>query len=228
MTASLIRLTAKQNESVFVDHPVLKGAPSFTEADLEPLTAAVIEDPSRGDELVMALRFCVSRWVGRYLFYWSETYKYQDEMVSEGLCEISRLVSELSFDLLAGRGILKVASQRIKHAIEKLLNEIRFTAARGFTQQRKGCAQGEDPVYLYTECEVSEFNEPADEDDIYKRDIIDAMGAIEAKDEIDAYLLCPDYWGKTEKEMAELLDVSQPTIHYRKKRLYNEFLKLTR
>jgi hypothetical protein len=150
-------------------------------------------------------------------------------MVSEGFLALSRFSSEISLDLLAGRGILKVASQRMQDQIETFLNSNQSIASAGMTKQKKKVSEGSEPLYHKTIAEeIPESVHPYDEGDEWKRDILEVLNSIEPIDEIDASLLSSENWGRGYQELADDLGVGVGTIYRRKSKLYKKFLELTR
>jgi FixJ family two-component response regulator len=73
-----------------------------------------------------------------------------------------------------------------------------------------------------------EVDKEEHDSDTYKRDILDALEELEAKDILDRTILSPLFWGKTDKEVADYLGAPRETIRDRRSRLYKEFLNLTR
>jgi hypothetical protein len=167
--------------------------------------------------------------IGRYMANWPQTIPFLDDIISEGFLALSRLSSEISFDLLAGRGILKVASQRMQDQIETFLNSNQSIAAAGMTKQKKAVSEGTEPFYHKGVLEeIPETAHPTDEGDEWKRDILEVLNSIEPIDEVDVALLSRENWGRGYQELADDLGVGIGTIHRRKTKLYNRFLELTR
>jgi hypothetical protein len=150
-------------------------------------------------------------------------------MVSEGLLALSRLSSEISLDFLAGRGILKVASQRMQDQIETYLNSNQAVAAASMTKQKQTVSDGLDPLYCTSSSEkVPETSHPADEGDEWKRDIMDTINSIKVSDDIGVAILARENWGRSCQELADDLGVDKCTISRHKSQLYSKFLELTR
>lgn len=224
---NLIHLMHYHKTVKHFDHPLLDGVRSYTGAELQSLALAAIDDPSKGDDLAMALRSCLRHMIGRFLGNWPASDPYLDDMVSEGMFAVSKMIPQLSIDMLAGRPVLKVASQRMQDAIEVMLNNMRSIAAPSTSTQCNLLRKGKDPLYLEA-VNVVEEDAKTDSGHSYKNDIFDVLEQIEVKDEIDAAILSRDFWGLTEKEIAEALGVGQSTIHRRKHKLYEQYLILVR
>jgi hypothetical protein len=212
------------------NHPLLKGVKG-KRLDSEHLDALAKGVAGGGDptELIMELRGCVGLLVGRFIANWPDTYSHLDDMVSEGMAEISRLCSSITFDLLAERAILVIATSRSQFAIEKMLNEMRSLSAPSHWTQLDRLKSDRDPIYLQADTnEYSDVPHPEDAGDEWKRDLLDALGQIQPSDEIDAALLESFNWGRGYRELADELGVGVATIHRRKRRLYEQYLQLTR
>ena len=209
-------------------HPLLKKLEPVTEEQLNEMAAKVLDggDP---EELILALRGCVSMLVGRFIGNFVDLEGYIDDMVSEGLVSISRLCGALPVETVEKHGMLRCASMWAQRDIEAMLNRMRSLSAPGRDTQFKLIKDEEDPVYLQAETnEYAEITMPMDDGDEWKRDFLEALSMIEREDEIDAALLDRFNWGRGYQELADELGVGVGTIHRRKQRLYQKFLDLTR
>jgi RNA polymerase sigma factor (sigma-70 family) len=223
----MIHLKKYHTAVKYFDHSLLDACREYSASDLEFLAQAVMQDEQFRDKLVMAFRPFLKHLLMRYLGNWPTCEPYLDDMVSEGFVAITSLVNDLSPELLDGRGIIKVAGQRVCRAIEEMLNDIQSVAAPHPSTQFRRLQREEDPIYLDANTDL--------EDDMrqgpsgtFKNEVFDVLSQIEAKDDLDAALMSRPYWGKTEQEMAELFGVDQATIHRRKNRLYEQYQQLTR
>lgn len=227
--AKLIRLTAAQNDSIQLsgdDYPLFLGVDGWDQELIEATAAKVMAGEAAPGDLTLTLLGYLKYVLGRYLAHYPSCEGQMDDMVGEGLLAVSRFSSEISVDILKGRAILDVVFQRIQRGVEVYLNDRHVGAS--LRQQTYLVSRGEEPCYLEQEDEYPEEAEPADEDDVFKRDMYDALEQIEARDKIDAHILCPDYWDLNDNELAEMLGVSRQTITYRKSVLYQEYLRLTK
>jgi len=220
--ASLIKLSPAQNKVKAVKHDLLNDAVPFTEDELRDL----LEKEQR-QELMMALRSCLRHVCGRFLAHYPDCEPFMNDMVSEGMLAIVELSSNITLDLLANRTILDVAFTRIRDAIERYLNKAQGAFA-SLTQQQTLLSETGEPHYPVNTGGYAEESEPVDEDDVFKRDVYDALESIEAKDRIDATILCPVYWDVNDQNLADLLGVSRGLICQRKKALFREFVRLTK
>jgi hypothetical protein len=218
------------------DHPLLDDAKVVSEDKLNEMAETVLAGGS-SDELALALRRTVSLLVGRYLANWPATAPFLDDMVSEGLTEIVWLCRDIPLDLFKIRGILVIATSRAQNGIEKMLNRVVGLAAPSTYTQMDRMKKGKDPIYLesvsvdfHDQDEDTGFCDslhPSDGGHSDLRDVLEAVCKIEAKDDIDAYLLAEENWGRSYTEMAADLGVSIVCIHRRKKQLYSRYLELT-
>lgn len=228
--AKLITLKKQHKKSNRFDHPLLNDAIPYSEDELDFLTEAVIEGSINPSALTVSLRSCLRHIVGRYIANWPSTKRFKDEMVSEGFVALSELSSKISFDLLNGRSILKVASQRIINRIEKFLNSNQALTAASMRKQCYNISEGKQPIY----CENVELDDlpesghPIDDGDEWKRDALDCISKIECKDWLDEAILDRSNWGKKYQQLADELGVGVGTIHRRKARLYERFIRLMR
>jgi len=209
-------------------HPLMDGVITTSEEGLNKLAQEVIDGDSP-DVLILALRPCVKQLVSRYLGNWKVTKPFVDDMVSEGLAEVSRLCQDIPLDLFAERGILKIATSRAQAGIEFMLNKVKSIVAPGHTTQRRRIHNNKAPIYLLAETSnYSEIVQPRVDSDEGLRDILDALCQIEPEDEVDVALLHEFNWGRGHEDLATELGVSISTIHRRKARLYEKYLELTR
>jgi len=223
-----IHLKHYHNTPAPFQHPLLDGCETVSQDVLNAKAQKVIDggDP---EDLIMSLRFCVSMLVGRFLESWPDTLPYEDDMVSQGMLEVSRLCRDIPLDLFAERGILIIANSRAQQGIELMLNEMRSLASASSMQQMRRIRRGEDPAYLQaTTNEYTENVHPEDERDEMTREIMDAFVKIVPEDEIDVALMQERNWGRGYQELADEFGVGVGTIHRRKARLYKKYLELTR
>lgn len=219
--ARLIQLSSRQNKIANIKHSMFSDCEKYTPEQLDELIVKIRSGEKTRQDLVLALRSVLRYTLGRYLAHYRRYVEYHmDDMVCEGFLAITKFVEKL--DLSKKHDILKIAMVRIKKAVETYLNDNREALTPSLRTQQKS------PQYKSTKGEITEGVEPVDEDDIFKRDVLEALEALEPRDRIDAYLLNPLYWGKREQELADLLGVDQATINRRKKSLYRQYLKVTR
>jgi hypothetical protein len=224
LMAKLIRLHAGQRKVSNINHPLLKKVKkNVTEEMVQEIASSL---PDSKDELVDALRGCVSRNVGGFVAHY-KCKNHVDDMVSEAFCALIRFVDEISLDESKRHDILKIASRRIRQAVETYLNSFQSLFYAGLTLQKKKAKNGEEPVYGLM-VDMSEEHEPAADDDICKRDVLEALESLEVENKLDAYILCPDYWGWSDTALAKKLGVDIWKVNRRRRRLYNKYLELTR
>jgi hypothetical protein len=229
MMPRLIRLKHYHTATQKVQHPSLDDAKVYSEDELQVVLQNVLSGHVEHQELTLALRSALRHMIGRYKANWPSTIPFLDDMVSEGLLALSRLSSEISFDFLAGRGILKVASQRMQDQIETYLNSNQALSAAGMWKQKQNISEGLDPLYCTSSTEkIPDTEHPTDEGDEWKRDILDTINSIKVSDDIGVAILAKENWGRSYQELADDLGVGVGTIHRRKAQLYSKFLELTR
>lgn len=225
----LIRLKHYHTTTQKVQHPSLDDAKVYSEEELQVVLQNVLNGCVEHQELTLALRSALRNMIGRYKANWPCTIPFLDDMISEGFLALSRLSSEISLDFLAGRGILKVASQRMQDQIETYLNSNQAVAAAGMTKQKQTISEGFDPLYCTSSTEkIPETAHPTDEGDEWKRDIMDTINSMEVSDDIGVAILARENWGRSYQDLADDLGVGVSTIYRRKSQLYSKFLELTR
>lgn len=208
-------------------HPLLKNVKSYSEEELNDMAAKVLSGDNP-ESLILALRGGLSMLVGRFIGNFNVA-KHLDDMVSEGMTAITRLCNKLPADLVARRGILKVSTSVAQSAIENMLNSVRGLASAGRSKQFELINRDEEPIYLTVSSnQYIEEQHPEDNGDEAVRDILDAFSHIQPDDEIDIFLMDQSNWGRGYQELADDLGVGVATVHRRKQRLYQKYLRLTR
>jgi len=201
-------------------HPLFLDCKQYTEEEIEEIT----DD----QELILALRSCLRYNVSRVAGKWESTIPFIDDMINEGMLAIVEWVPR-RHETESEHSVMRRATSAIINAIEIYINANQALAAPSRTTQRRRIEKGDDPIYLaaitneYTHCEM-EDTDP----DTYKRDVMEALEAIEARDELDAFILCQDSWGWTANEIAQEFGVTRQTVQQRRANLYQQFLDLTR
>jgi len=199
-----------------------------------PMLDDVVESYDSDKLLVLALRSCLKLLVGRLLGNWPESEPYVDDMVSEGFAEIVRLCNDIPEDLLAEKSIFKIADSRAQAGIERMLNSLRALAAVSPRTQMARFNRDEDPFYVQSVSD-STLRTPEDETawhpiedgDEQIRDVLESIRMLPPSDEIDKKILNPLYWNMSDSELANEVGVSRQAIRKRKRRLYNQYLKIT-
>jgi hypothetical protein len=226
--AKLIRFMAGHRKAKQFNHPLLDGVKRFTSEELDVLASEVIQDSSKAETLILALRSCLRYNIGRYIANFPACRPYIDDMVSEGFLALSLLVDRISFDLLDGRAIIKVASKHIQYRINKYLNRALAPVAASLNTQKLRITAGEEPFYGLAVTNSYNGVEPAAPDFLGSSDTIEALNKLVAQDSIDAHILCPTYWGWSGQQLGELLGVDRREISRRRRRLLKEYRELTR
>ena len=205
------------------EHPLFLGCVSYSEEEIEHIAANYSDE-----DLIMALRSCLRYNVARIAGKWESTIPFIDDMINEGMLAIVEWVPKRN-DSVSEHSIIKQATSVVINAIELYINDNQSLAAPSRTEQKRLIAKGENPIYLqavtneYTMCDREE-RDP----DTYKRDMMEALEALEARDEIDEAILAQSAWSKNSSELARELGVGERLIRRRRDRLYKEFLELTR
>jgi hypothetical protein len=206
-------------------HPLLDGVVTYTDYELDKLVDESKDDPDFRSIMLDALRGCLKNTVGRYLYHWPITRSFTDDMVSEGFTALC----EIPLDKLSKHGILEVAARRIQDKINLFLNKNQSLASPCLRKQKYLQKDGEDPIYMSQSMDYyCEAVQPLESGDEWKRDMLDTVNKIKLRDQIDTAIMSPLNWGRKHQELADELNIDVSTVSRRKKRLYKQFLQLTR
>jgi hypothetical protein len=159
--------------------------------------------------------------VGRYLANFPSTRAYLDDMVSDGLLTVVKSVDNLNRDILGGRSIVKVISQRITKNIEAMLYEMGSIACPTQRTHERHLTQGEETPYITVESNLTNV-EASDNSSREAQDLIDAEDAISvmaSRLQLDADLLKPEYRHLSAEEAGARLGVHHSTILRRRAKL---------
>ena len=226
----LVRLRPQDSKVAKVIHPLLDDCKPHTVEDVEKIANSVMAARTHPDELIMSLFSCLRYTVGQYLHNWPVSRPHLDDIVSVGLMILTKFVYEdLCEETLNGRKVMHVITQRFTEAINTYLNDNQAITAPSIRTQKRRIRNNKKPIYR--KAATNNYSKVVSEDpdsDMYKRDVMDALEAIEARDKIDAFILCSDNWGRTAVDIADELGVPSKRIQRKREFLYNEFLNLTR
>lgn len=205
------------------EHPLFEDCISYSEEEIEK-----ISNEGTDEELILALRSVLRYNVARIAGKWESTRPFIDDMISEGIAAIVEFVPK-RHNTNSEYSVMRQATSYIINALEEFLNANQALSAPSSRTQKRKIAEGEGPVYLSAVSNDYQHFELEDPDpDTYKRDVMEAISAIEPRDEIDAYILCKDNWGSTAREIAKHFGISRQAVQRRRSNLYQQFLRLTR
>lgn len=219
---NLIRLSATQRRVKKFEHPVFKGAVTYTKEDLN----ALVEERLSGgpdEPLILALRSTVRYLIGRYLWSWPSSRRFLDEMVGDGMMAITMLVNGLTREILMGTHIQKLTSSRVRTRIEEGLNELQSLSAPCTRVQRRLIEGGEPPSYLVSEREPEHEDKSDPDSDLDRYEMMEALGHLRAECSMASQILDPDNWGLTDQELADKLGTHRITILRRRRRLLSQY-----
>jgi len=146
---NIIRLSAGQKRRLKVEHPLLDGAKKVSDADvLDSMTRFVEGDQSARDELIMSQMITVKNIVGRFLANWTETRRFEEDMVSEGVMAVIQTVDALLTDEVTDNFHGKIQTN-IRTGIEVMLNDSRSMFAPHRKTNFARLAEGRDLEYNY-------------------------------------------------------------------------------
>lgn len=205
------------------DHLLFEDCVRYTEEEIEEISKTGTDE-----ELILALRSCLRYNVARIAGKWESTIPFIDDMVNEGMLALVEWVPK-RHDTDSKHSVMKRATSTIVNSIELFLNSNQSLAAASRTEQRRRISKGEPPIYLQSVTNDMTLCDKEEKDpDTYKRDVMEALDALVLEDEIDKAIVRKENWSRTNTEMAKELGVPIRTVSYRRARLYNQYLELTR
>jgi DNA-directed RNA polymerase specialized sigma subunit len=81
----IVTLSKSQNQVRWVTSPIFDHLTVLSDRENENLLRRFLKDPTLQDDVVLANLHLVRHTVGRYLFHWPETARFQDDMISVGV-----------------------------------------------------------------------------------------------------------------------------------------------
>lgn len=231
----LVGLRPGQTIAKKFKHPLLDDAKVYSAEEIDTIAQSVILADSDRQLLFMALRSALRNLVGRYLYYFPQCRRFEEDLVSEGLLALHKFVMKLTeSDLDDPRGILKIACIRINGSIRYYMNNNQAMLSARWSKQFELIEAGSEPIYFdwvdfhSIKMEGGDDNlHPLDDGDECKRDFLDALDSLTLEDEIDEALICRENWGRG-SDIAKELGVSRQLVDFRKQRLYKQFLEITK
>ena len=148
----IIHLTSRQKNLLPFAHPVLGDrSAELTEEEVGPLVNRHLAgDKSATDVLVMGNLVLVKWLVGRYLYHWPESWRFEEDMCSEGITAVVQGIGEIDGPV-GGGAIRAVLVVKIKKAIEEYLNDFRSPVYASLSTNYRRIRDGREPEYNYTE-----------------------------------------------------------------------------
>ncbi len=148
----IIHLTGRQKNRLPFSHPVLDCREhELTVDEIGPLVERHLKGDAAATEALILGNLVLVKWlVGRYLFHWPESRRFEDEICSEGLVAVTEGIREIDGPVGAG-AIRAVLVVKIKSAIETFLNDFRSPIHASLSTNWRRVRQGRDPEYQYTE-----------------------------------------------------------------------------
>jgi DNA-directed RNA polymerase specialized sigma subunit len=116
----VVRLNKMQNEMKWVSSPIFAHALVKTDEENANLLRRFLQDPSLQDEAFLSNLHLVRNTVGRYLFHWPETKRFEEDMISVGVTTLLEMLVALKpkqVDYFRAKAII-----HIKGSIETFLN----------------------------------------------------------------------------------------------------------
>lgn len=145
---SIIHLKSWQKKRFKFHHPLLDTCRPIPEDTVPSLVGKVLAgDKEARQELIMGHLILVKWLVGRYLYHWRETRRFQDDICSEGVAAVVEYVDQITADRKDDfRAVLVV---KIKFAIEVYLNDMRTLVSASRATNFRRLKDGELPEYHY-------------------------------------------------------------------------------
>jgi hypothetical protein len=181
-------------------------------------------------ELVLGHLSMLRHTVGRYLYHWPLTRRFQEEMVSAGLHAMTRAVNRLKEDTLEnqslGRYLLNHICKRIEIEIARLRG---ICPAPTRTNQRR-IKNGEGPIFGEIEADVHtpSFVEGYFyiEEGFEEYDIRDALDKIKEQSHKCELLLSEECWGLNDTEASKLTGIPRQTVQWYRSEMLKRYQEL--
>ncbi len=182
----IIRLGNTQKKCIRVDHPLLNGSELMDEEDF--LLSRDLFLQSEGgakagarERIIMGHISPIGTIVGRFLAGWSETTRFEEDMVSEGLAAVVMCVDNLKIGTTHHKFRSAVWS-KIVNNIETMLNDSRsmFSASQSTNYRR--VENGEEPEYNYTQEIREELDAGVMDDQMEFIDMLDELESLGKED----------------------------------------------
>lgn len=123
---NIIRLTSNQRKQASFDHPLLSAATKMDSKAMAGLIkfAAETRNKQAFDDLILANLTLIKWIVGRYLYNWPETRRFEDDIASEGLVAVTQVVGQLD-RVITPAELKAIIITKAKLNIETFLNDNR-------------------------------------------------------------------------------------------------------
>lgn len=180
---NVIHLTKRQKKRSAFEHPLLGDAKDLDQKQLVPL----LERHFKGDlvatqDIVMGSRGLVRAVVGRFLYHWPETRRFEEDMVSEGFTALVQIMETLT---LAKQGHLRpMMVMKIKLNIEIMLNDMRSQMSASLSTNFQRLKDKRAPEYIYAG-QLTEDNNAVGAFDAGPT-YVDIMDSLERLQEVDS------------------------------------------
>jgi len=222
-TISLSKKHVK-NRKTF-NHPLLQNVKGYTLEEIQPLVDKRLLTGAC-DELILALRFYLKFTVGCYLYYWPETKRMTDDMVSVGFLALVKLIKNLTAKELEGRNIFKLTSLRLNDKIKTFVNKERGICLPSLSQQKRLCRKN---IEFRGFIENSEnFEEPIEDNEGPEHlETLEVLQEVSEDSKMWQYFLKEENRHKTLQELADELGVSNVTILNQKRKFYRKYKNAT-
>lgn len=183
----IIRLTDGQKKCARVRHPLLNDAvkissDEFHEAREQMFNGRTEEIRKAGrDKIVLGHLHYVRMLVGRFLANWTETQRFEDDMVSEGLLAVTKTVDNLKADTNIDnfQGSVWWA---IRDHIERMLNDCRSMFSPCRSKNYEMVDEGKDAEYNYAQNLREELDAGTEDDQLDWVDMLDDLGSFSLQD----------------------------------------------
>lgn len=180
----LVYLNKTQREKMDFDHPLLNRCPLMDEEQMQGLLDGYKENPQAHvrDEVIQGNMLLVANLVGRFLFYWPETRRFEEDIVSEGLLGLVE-----GFDAFVEQGGGTVKELRsmsvvlVKKKIRYYMNDMAGTFGAPLTTNERRVRNGEPLQRTYAQSLPDNISDDA----IDPFDVVDALDAYQALLECD-------------------------------------------
>jgi len=179
----IIRLSEGQTRCARVSHPILDNVKKMSDEEFEAAKEAFLfaKDSQARDDIILGHLHYVRTIVGRFLANWSETQRFEEDMISEGFCAVTAATDALKIDT-SPTDFHTTVWQRTRDEIEKMLNEARATFGAPRTTNYRKIDEGKDVEYHYAQNLREELDAGVSDEQPEWIDMLDELESLSKED----------------------------------------------
>jgi len=217
----LIKLQPNQKNVRAFKHPLLDG-----KVYINP-PSTLIEAAQRGDANAISSLIdnslpLLRSIIGRYLYHWPATRRFEEDMVSVGICEIAKTLNNLPETDNLGYLLMS----RVCAAIEDDVNRMLGIVSASPRTNRRRESMGLDPILGLIEAALEDLPLECTDSSFEIVDILDLVKKLQGEFYRLETVLQPRYWGLTDSEISQELDIPRRTVSWYRQELWKRYLEL--